>query len=226
MTESEPIEHILLASEEESADGPRTTQGEFRQVSESKGYRASYEIFNQHYVEVRLSKLHTKPSRYVVDLTFLDPQPLRLRSIAWPLLTTALVLLATTIIVAIYLHDSTRPLFQDPWLSVAIGTGTTGVVIGLLALYRSSDKLLFYSQNGRLPLLELLNRRSEKTDLQNFIHELGQRIQSAREQYHPRAREFLAAELREHRRLKEEAVISEQEYESTRARILQCHRDP
>lgn len=217
------MDHILLSSEEQPQAATRTTQRRFVQAAEVKGLRASYEIFNEHYLEIRVRRLLAKPSAYRVDLRFLDAAPVRRRIVDWPLFGAALGLLVAATLPAVYLWYWSRLILGSPWLPALILTGAGAWVVALFGLYRSSDKLLFYSRHGRIPLVELLNNKPRRGEFEDFLRDLVRHIRLAEEMdgANPRAR--LAAELREHRRLKDEAVIDASAYEAVKARILHHH---
>ena len=220
------IEHVLLATDEEPEARPRTTDYKFRQSSRSKGYRATYEIFNDHYLEVRIRRIHAKLRRYIIDPAFLATEPVPRITIDWPALTAALAATVATALLMTYLHYAGRPPVPTPWFPVAIVTGTAAGVVGLFGRYRPPDKLVFHSQHGGAPLLELINRGRGNNEFQSFLQDITERTRRARAQHYGNDRDLLGAELREHRRLKEEAVISEDRYEAARSRILHCHGTP
>lgn len=222
-TDEEP-EQVILATDEQPEARPRITDYKFRQSSQAKGYRATYEVFNGHHLEVRVRRIYAKPRRYTLDLAFLAAEPVRRITIDWPLLAAASIATLVTALLTTYLYYAAQPPLLSPWLPVAVVTGTTAAVVGLLGLYRSSDKLVFHSRHGRAPLLELLNRGHRNKEFRSFVDDITERVRRARAQRHGSARDLLAAELREHRRLKEEAIIDEQAYAVARAQILECHR--
>jgi hypothetical protein len=223
MNSDQEIEHIFLASEEEAEMGPRTTHRKFRQIRESTGYRAAYEVFNQHYLEIRVKKFHAKPSQYTVDLAFLDSTPIRCRTIDWLWLGVALALLAITAALAMYAYHSSQSLIQSRWLPVTVLVGMCASIAALISIYRSSDKLVFYSQHGRAPLLELLNKKPKENEFKSLVEELIRRIRIGQKERYPSTKDLLVAELREHRRLRDEGIIGATQYEAIKARILQCH---
>lgn len=225
------MEHILLTDHSETecvSDEPsaksRRTERTFRQFSRSKGYHATYEIFNSHYLEVRVRRAHGKPRRYTMDLAFLSAQPLRRVTIAWRTLAAALVAAVITAGLVGYIHYVDEPLLVNTWLPVPILAGTLAMVGGLFGVYRCSDRLLFHSAHGDTLFFELLNNGQRNHEFQSFVQDVIQRIQNAQAQRRTRnGQSRLVAELREHRRLKEAGVIGEDEYQHARGRILQCH---
>lgn len=216
------MEHILLTSDPNHSleSAAHVTQRKFFQASELKGYRAAYELFNGHYLEIQITGRHRKSIQYTVDLGFLDPTPIRLRTIDWPLLGAAVGLLAATLLLSVYIRSSAMSALENPWFPMVILLGAGACAVTLIGLYRSSDKILFYSQHGKIPLVVLLNGKPTKPDFQDFLQDLVQCIHDAQQRFYSSARERLAAELREHRRLKDKAIIAADAYEAVKNRIL------
>ena len=102
----------------------------------------------------------------------------------------------------------------------------TGAFISLgLLFYRFSDCIVFCSQHGRWPLLTLLNHNPTPEQLQHFVDGLSDRIRQARVHW-PDRQQLLSAELREHRRLKDEGILSAEKYDAVKRRILSKHTQP
>ncbi len=218
------VEEIFLGTGEAADAGPRQTDRIFRQVSRLKGHRATYEIFNGRFLQVHIRGRHTKPRRYTVDLAFLCAQPVRRVTVAWRLLGVAFVAAIITVLLAAYFYHTNKPLVLNPWLPVVVVTGTVAAVVGLLGLHRCSDRLLFHSEHGETVFLELLNNGQKNKEFRSFVDDIARCIEQTRAQrYKGDSPAFLVDELREHRRLKDEAVIDERAYESARTRILQRH---
>jgi hypothetical protein len=93
----------------------------------------------------------------------------------------------------------------------------------ILAAYRCHDRVVFYSQNGRVPLVILLNRNPDGETFKSFTDVLIRRIQEVRDSLVSRS-EMLSEELKGHRRLMEEGIISEKRYDSVKQRILCQHQ--
>ncbi len=224
MANKDAIEHIVLASNEQPEAEPHKTERIYRQINRSKGCRTTYEIFNGHYLEVRIRRVHGKLQQYTMDLAFLSPQPVRRIIIAWRVLGVAAIAAIVTVLLAIYLDRDIGSLAFNTWFSATILTGTFALVAGLIGLYRCSDRLLFYSEHGGTLFFELLHKGRRNRKFRSFVQDVVQRIQKAKTQFRTDDRsDRLAEELREHRRLKDAAVIDENGYQLARHRILQHH---
>jgi ribosome-binding protein aMBF1 (putative translation factor) len=81
---------------------------------------------------------------------------------------------------------------------------------------------VFYTRHGRAPLLRFLNRNPTAAELETFVADISNRIQRARTQWDNR-QQFLSAELKEHRRLKDQGILTPESYEAVKRRILGKH---
>jgi hypothetical protein len=210
------VEHICLSSEpQEEAIQQRITNREFHQCSKWRRCEAHFTVFNDHHIAVESAGLGEKPRRYEFDLAVLGSRPRRRRRIDWSMLLLALSLLAAGL--ASGLTGATG---SNGILVAAILSG--GVVALGVAIYRSHDHVVYFSKHGRAPLLVLLNRNPDASTLQEFLADLSRRIQHTHRDSTSRD-DFLCAELREHRRLREAGILSVQQYERIKRRILKQH---
>jgi hypothetical protein len=100
----------------------------------------------------------------------------------------------------------------------------TGLVL-VLAVFHSHGRLVFYSRNGRIPLLVLFNQNPDKDTFDAFVGILIDHIRKARQNLSlVHQNELLSTELKEHRRLMEAGVILGKRYDAAKARILRQHR--
>ena len=100
------------------------------------------------------------------------------------------------------------------------------VCAALVGLYRTTKTLVLFSVSGRARLLELTGGVGSFRAMRSFSRTLAAhvRIASARRRRGEGSRaEHLRDEMREHLRLKEARVLSEKEYEMSKARILAKH---
>lgn len=222
-TDGEPIEHIYLAGDPTSEPTPRVHNLKLAQAATTKGYTAQLAIFNDIYLSVHTKRLRAKPHRYWLHLAFLDPTSRRERRLAWRWLLAALGLGGTGAALLGAGHGASTPQSGPIPLPAALGCIAAAVVCTAVTMYRSYDKLVFRSRHGAMPLIEMLNNHPDRRTFAAFLEELKRRIEAARREYGPSQRELLSAELREHRRLRDEGVLSAEDYEAVKARILSCH---
>jgi hypothetical protein len=216
-------ESICLSSDDIEPERPveKTTNCRFDQKGRLFRYQADYRIFNDHYIEVSTRGMFERPRSFELDCTFLDRHARRVLNVDW--WSAGLFLLLTACAVLLV------------WLGPSYGMGG-GVLAGgvastlalaaaslVLCLHRSSDTIVFYTRHGRIPLLKLINGNPGKAELKAFLADVSGRIKRARRGWDNK-QQFLSAELREHRRLKDEGILSEESYERVKRRILGKHR--
>jgi hypothetical protein len=215
-------ESICLSSEDIDTDRPadKTTNSRFVQQGRLFRYEAHFSIFNEHFIEVRTNGVFRHPRSYELDCTFLDPHARRVLRIDWWSAGVFLLLLSCALAL--------------PWLaaSSAISTlalaGSVVLMFGaaaaalLVCLHRSSDSVVFYTRHGRAPLLRFLNRNPTAAELECFVSDISERIQRASAQWDNK-QQFLSAELKEHRRLKDQGILTPESYEAVKRRILGKH---
>ncbi len=238
-TDGDSIEHIYLAGEvaghpaRDPADGPgdgpaseptpRVHNLQLAQASPTKGFTGQLAVFNDIYLSVHTQRLRAKSCRYWLHLAFLDPTPRRERRLAWRWLLVALGLGGAGAALLITGLDGAIPLSGSIWLPGALVCIAAAAVCTAATMYWSYDKLVFRTRHGGMPLVEMLNNRPDRRSFAAFLEELKRHIEAARMEYGPDNRELLSAEMREHRRLRDDGVLSAEEYDAVKARILRCH---
>jgi hypothetical protein len=184
------------------------------QVNRMRRCRSQFTLYNNHRLAVRTQGLLRNPRDYDVDLGILDPHPRRQIRIAWHYVLGFAVLSASAAFLAFFSASTNSML--------SIAASASAVLSLVLALYCSHDRLVFYSQHGRVPLVVLFNRLPDRATLNAFTDALVKEIKDAGVLY-PHTGETLSEELKEHRRLREAGVISSQRYDIVKRRILGQH---
>lgn len=221
---SENVEHICLSSGDESGQETdigatsgqeRVTNGELTQVSRLRRSQARFTVFNDHYVAVETTGFGRKARYFEFDLAFLQRRPVSLRRIDWVSALGAVTLFGAAVMAGMALEPA-----QAFTIVPALAIGCA-VALALM-VYRSCDRIVFVSKHGRVPLIVLLNEKRRQAELQTFVSDIRQRIKATRNKWSDK-REFLSAELREHRQLKEQGGLTEVGYERVKQRILRNH---
>ena len=205
------VEEICLSAavDDFEAEQPLQEQKQsaaIAQTNRMRFCRSEFTLLNNHRLAVKTQGFMQQARSYTIDIGILDPQPKRVFKIGWIFLLIFLVLCG-----AAGFLDS---------LSILLGLGA-GLCL-ILAVYRSHDRLVFYSQYGRVPLVVLFNRSPDRVTLVAFTDALVQQIKDAKTQY-PGANESLSEELKAHRRLMQEGAISNKRYDIVKQRILSQH---
>lgn len=185
------------------------------QASWLRHCQSEFTLLNNHRLSVKAQGFMQNTRDYTVDIGILDPKPRRLLKICWGNL-----LLFVALFGAMWAFLLTGFAQNTALLSLILGA--CAALSLMLAVYRSHDRLVFYSQYGRVPLVVLFNRTQDRATLDSFADTLAQHIKDAKVHY-PSANGTLSEELKAHRRLMEEGAISSKRYDLVKQRILSQH---
>jgi hypothetical protein len=97
------------------------------------------------------------------------------------------------------------------------------VAAAVVCLYRTTETISMYSAHGRAKLLEFTSGLGAERTFRPFTNKLAAHIKLALAARRPMRSEHLRDEMREHFRLRENGVLSVEEYEASKARILAEH---
>lgn len=176
-----------------------------------------FELFNHHFLSIKMDPSFHRTKEYQLHIGILDPEPIRSLRISRWFLVVFSVLAGTAVITGF-----TNPL-PDSSILTLILVVCAGLFL-LVATYRSHDHLLFYSRNGRIPLVTIFNRKPDHETFSTFISILTDQIREASTNLNfICGNGMLNVELREHRRLMEIGIISREEYNISKSRILRRH---
>jgi len=224
--ESAAVEHICLATEEFSIDrrGDGARVGPALRIT-SRFRRAVSElaVLEDHRLAVHTLRSRGQEKRYVLDLRFVDGRPLVRRHWAPGYWLAGLACLgAVTVVrgVATLPAVSPAPMFL---LALELGLVFMAIVLGSLAVQRVHESVLLQSVHGRIDLVEVVGNLGSSRAFESFAAEISRRIDAARAHVPQSRQAFLRDELREHRSLYEDGVLSRHAYEEGKRRILASH---
>jgi len=176
-----------------------------------------FELFNHHFLSIKMDRAFHRTGEYQLHIGILDPEPIRSLRISRWFLVVFSVLAGTAVITGF------TNLLPDSNNLTIILVVCAGLFL-LVAAYRSHDRLLFYSRNGRIPLVTIFNRQPDQETFSTFISILTDQIREASTNLNfICGNGMLNVELREHRRLMETGIISRDEYNISKSRILRRH---
>jgi hypothetical protein len=214
------VEEICLAAIAEGSEADRPperpeTLAVLEQANRMRRCRSEFALLSNHQLSVRTQGVMQNSRDYTIDIGILDPQPKRLLKVCWSHLLPGAGLGG-----AAGFLSFTDLALQATQLPLILGV--CAALILILGIYRSHDRLVFYSQYGRVPLVILFNRLPDQDTLNTFIAALARSIKDARAQAGD-TNQTLSQELKAHRRLMEEGMISSRRYDIAKRRILGQH---
>jgi len=217
-------EYILLESDEQpTVPHPRASRKRHARVDVPDRIRRrvlGLEIIDDFYLIVRVQRSQAVMAEYVLDLRFVDPSVRMSRHIATKWLVATLLLAALAVAIGLGVQDSAA---TGNWLVACLTASTLAVGAGFVAAYRTTDTIAVFSIHGRARLLEYTGTLGLRRALRPFLTKLSSHVRMAIAARRPSKALHLRDEMREHARLHETGVLSKQEYEACKARILAQH---
>jgi hypothetical protein len=211
---------IMLTSTHMDSNIPQTQLFELSQVSLLKSYSAHFTLFDGHFVSVYIKTAFSKPKKYWIDLAYLEPAPRRVFKVdRLYFYITAVFSVAAAVFMLIntFLDEPGR------FLPVNIGLICGALISFLLLIYRSKDRLVFFTRYGRVNWLEFLINKPSRGAYKEFIEKLISVNHAVSGHQSPRHEQRLSAELHEHRRLRDSGVLPPKVYEDVKRRFLGQH---
>jgi hypothetical protein len=176
-------------------------------------------------VSVRSVRPNSAQRSYDFDLRFALPKPILARHISWFWLALALCLAALGggAIWSLASRRTTEALVTNPAFLVATITLLAAVAAVFMFLRRTTESLEFVSVHGGATLLSVTGGIGSARAGKSFFVELIKSINAAKAARPQPLPQFLRDEMREHHRLRELGVLSEEQYEASKTRILAAH---
>jgi hypothetical protein len=218
-------EHILLESEVREVPEPgraRKVHAALRCYDRLRRRGLELAIIDYYYLAVKTGR--TGSSReYVLDLRFIDPALGLKKHYPWRCMAVALALAMAAALTAWHIGSSNVVWWRHPWLPTCATTFALTACACLVCAWRLTETLALRSINGRATLLEYTGRLGTLRMAHQFTRKLAAHIQLAIPARRSSDAEHLRDEMREHFRLRETGVLSQEQYETSKARILAHH---
>jgi hypothetical protein len=222
--ETDAKEHAQLAAEAARSSPRPSILIQLSQVSYLRAQSAHYTIFDHRFLSVYRKHFGRKARQYWIDLALVDSTPqFFVKSDRHSLYTSGGMLGLCAILTLISVFSS-MPWYAHAWSPFTLLTLSAAVIALLLFVHRSQNLVRFHSQTGDAVLIEMFNNAPNGKEFGTFARELVQHIQAAQRGDRRKLDQKLGAELREHRRLKDQGILSEEVYISARDKILRRHR--
>ena len=190
---------------------------EFEQSSKLRGLYRKTTIFNDSHCYQSVKNKHQRKYKYRIDLTYLDPKPFRRRRADWKWLFASMTLIVLDIAIVFGGWIDTASV---NFLGLLIGVTVVAIMTFLAFFHQSTDNVIFRSQYGKIRMIELINNNPDKTQFRKFITRLIVQINKSKTAKRYSQNKFLANELKELRRLKDESVVPTEAYEKAKQLIF------
>jgi hypothetical protein len=219
-------EHILLESDDRDIPGlhtARRTHAHLRFHSALRRRTVELDIIDYYYLSVRIWRGRAPAIEYVLDLRFAAPSVIRYRHLPWKWMTAALAFGALAAAALWWISIPAVPWRRSElWVvAAALLVSTAGAT--LVSAYRTTETLCLLSVHGRADLLKLTGGLGTFRSVRTFTRKLEAHIDLAGAARRSSRAQHLRDEMREHFRLHEAGVLSNEAYDESKKRILAGH---
>jgi len=222
-------EHIQIEGERDpdlyvapGKEPHRITRHSYTLASRLRGCATEVAILEGWYLGVRSVRPDQAPLKYQLDLRFANSKPVRVRHISWTWLTVTLGLALLGGGALVQAWKTQASILS----TIALGGAMAACAsLGALVLFlrRTTESLEFHSVHGDATLVSVTGGVGSARAGKKFFVELIKAINAAKLARPQAKQQFLRDEMREHHRLRELGVLTEQQYEQSKARILAEH---
>jgi len=192
------------------------------QESRFKGEVRRFEIYNDKFIKINIHNVFGDKT-YHLNMGMLEPWPTLHRHISWRwLLGLSYFGLATILYgVYLYLHPDSETIGRlIPFITLLLLLALAAL---LMFLYSSPNVMEFRSRYGNCALIGLLKNQPSKQEFRHFIDELKTRVLAASQVVTFNKKQMLDIELKELRRLTDDGILLEQEYQQAKERVTNMH---
>jgi hypothetical protein len=221
-------EHISIEAEPDSflstgAPRRRGIRSSYCLTSRLRGCHTELTITEDHHLSVHSVRPNQPVLRYEVDLRFASPKPVRVRHVSWFWFALALMLGLLGGGALWLLPLRAQAPWLDPIFLTAVFTLVAATGAGCLFVRRTTEALEFTSMHGGATLVSVLGGIGSARSGKRFFIELIKNINAAKIARPQQRAQLLRDEMREHHRLRELGVLSEEQYQRSKSRILAAH---
>lgn len=201
----------------------RKTRVSYTLASKLRGCVTQLALLEDHFLSVQLARPDSEPKKYDFDLRFATAKPVIVRYIAWfwIALAASLALLASGALWMLWPQSAAGWLNPAPITAAVALLAAVGSV--LMFLRRTTESLEFISVHGGVTLVSVTGAIGSAREGKKFFVELIKSINAAKAARPQPPQQFLRDEMREHHRLRELGVLTEEQYETSKSRILAAH---
>ncbi|HTE40963.1 MAG TPA: hypothetical protein VK629_09030 [Steroidobacteraceae bacterium] len=219
-------EHISLQSDAlEAGARPvhRKALVKYQLRSRARGSQTRVVILEGQFVGVHVKRGRKFEQDYNVDLRFVDPRPIGIRKIVWPWMFVAIALTLIAVGAGVFITSFASPDAQLWAVPAGIVLGTLTISSYLICLYFATESVVFISTHGRARVIVITGGLGTTRAARECALDVVKHINLARKQSKQTRQMYLRDEMREHSRLHEAGVLSEEQYTDAKKRILHAH---
>jgi len=214
---------ITLSSEDDSFDELHVNEvyGELIQENKLNGIISKFLVVNMYYVFIQeQGKFSSR--KYWINLGNLKYKPKRCLYVTWRWLLTAALFSLILVLAYKYIPASNLPNKHFTLTSILMGCALVVALSLWVFFHQIRYRHVYYSRTGKAPFLELIPNQPNRNKYLRFKEVMQEHMRLAcKKGVIPG--DALARELREHRRLNQSGIISDNQYVRAKEFILRGH---
>ena len=196
---------------------------EFLQESKFNGIKCLFRVYDKRIVKIK-EKTHKGPRNYLVNLVVLDDRPsfgigIKLKFLVWSAIM-GVVCFGVLQLKNLNLELLAQYVKPYHYYVVAGLLGAASTLLFITLLRSITFEWQFKSLYGRRPMVRFLMFNPGFGAVRSMLKRMSDNIQLTRSNNYMTDEQELAAELQEHRRLRDEGLLSSRDYEKAKARIM------
>lgn len=189
------------------------------QKNNLKGITRRFALYDKTYLIQEKEAHFKKVPEHRIDLTFLDPEPVKKLFISWRMLGAGVALLVLSGLLYLFSGQLASMLNTQYVMSAVALLVPVGLILILMAYYRSYLTLVYYTETGQVPLL-VIGRKFKDERYAKFVDIVGKCIKYSRNRNGITEQDRLRGEMKDLRRLKDQGIVSEHDYDHAQKKIL------
>lgn len=198
----------------------RNVTSELFQQNRLDGVQKLFRIYDNRILSIT-EKSKKGQKQFMIALSLLDEKPKRKNEIVIQYVLAAIGLAIVAYIIHYFKSSGVEFLNGSyaNYVKILLGTLALGSFYCFCKIMRNS--LVFKTANGQIPVVELFENRPNKAKCQDFLYLMTAKITSIKKGIIMPSEQKFAVEISEHRRLRDEGVITEEQYDLAKDNIFE-----
>ncbi len=197
----------------------RIVNGGLKQYDWLKGEGREFVIFNGRHCYQKVRSSNGVKKKFRANLKYLDPVPLVKSTVSYTHILLALFLM-TISVVGLLVDVGAGYNVQLVVTYLSAGLLLFSVLLLFIGVNSSRQRIIFYSEFGEAPILELINNSPNKKKFSPFLRLLKDKIRDSKPNRPVINKQVLKDELKELQRLKNEGVLMTSAFNKAMKKIV------
>ena len=221
--EEATVEHPRLYPDAGGSRDPAEVRDEIEIADPIRRTQTTIRIYAEGWLDIETGRPGREPRRNRINLRYIDAVPTMERFYPVDLLKISGIMAAVAAVTSIPVMLGWLAVYLAPAAIVAGAAALAGL---WFSFYRSHEKIVFETLHGRADAICLTAGLGTIRKFQKVVPKLIEAIADAAQSVHEETAIYLRAEMREHYRLCNEGVLTDEECAESTGRILKNFGGP